>query len=94
MNFDSVIFLSIFLPALLALYWLIPGVKAKNILLLLFSLLFYSLDNLSVTVSDIAHRHTRHEVVVSLTLGGVEEYTLGTLHLNQHWRRRGLAHIR
>lgn len=42
MNFDSVIFISCFLPALLILYWLIPGLKGKNWLLLVFSLLFYS----------------------------------------------------
>ena len=47
MNFDSVIFLSIFLPVLLALYWLVPGLKAKNAILLLFSLLFYSFSGLS-----------------------------------------------
>jgi len=46
MNFDSVIFLSIFLPVLLALYWLAPGLKAKNGILLLFSLLFYSFSGL------------------------------------------------
>ena len=47
MNFDSVIFLSCFLPALLVFYWLIPGQKAKNTILLVFSLLFYSFSGLS-----------------------------------------------
>jgi alginate O-acetyltransferase complex protein AlgI len=47
MSFDSVIFLSCFLPALLVFYWLIPGQKAKNTILLIFSLLFYSFSGLS-----------------------------------------------
>ena len=41
MNFDSVIFISCFLPVVAALYWVIPGIRGKNILLLVFSLLFY-----------------------------------------------------
>ena len=41
MNFDSVIFISCFLPVLAALYWVIPGLRGKNILLLVFSLVFY-----------------------------------------------------
>ena len=47
MSFDSVIFLSCFLPALLVLYWLIPGLKAKNAVLLVFSLVFYSFSGFS-----------------------------------------------
>ena len=47
MSFDSVIFLSCFLPALLIAYWLIPGLKAKNWVLLIFSLIFYSFSGLS-----------------------------------------------
>lgn len=47
MNFDSIIFISCFLPALLILYWLIPGLKGKNRLLLVCSLLFYSFGGLS-----------------------------------------------
>ena len=47
MSFDSIIFLSCFLPALLIAYWLIPGLKAKNILLLIFSLIFYSFSGIS-----------------------------------------------
>ena len=42
MNFDSVIFISCFLPVLAALYWVIPGIRGKNVLLLIFSLVFYS----------------------------------------------------
>ena len=41
MNFDSVIFISCFLPVLAALYWVIPGIRGKNALLLIFSLVFY-----------------------------------------------------
>ena len=47
MSFDSVIFLSCFLPVLLAVYWLVPGLKGKNAVLLIFSLLFYSFSGLS-----------------------------------------------
>lgn len=47
MNFDSILFISCFLPAALLLYWLTPGLKAKNILLLVLSLLFYSFSGLS-----------------------------------------------
>lgn len=47
MNFDSVIFISCFLPVLAALYWVIPGLRGKNILLLVFSLVFYSFAGLS-----------------------------------------------
>ncbi len=42
MNFDSIIFISCFLPVVAALYWVIPGLRGKNILLLIFSLIFYS----------------------------------------------------
>ena len=42
MNFDSIFFISCFLPVVLILYWILPGLKAKNALLLIFSLLFYS----------------------------------------------------
>lgn len=46
MNFDSIFFISCFLPVTLTAYWLVPGLKAKNWLLLLFSLLFYSFGSL------------------------------------------------
>lgn len=42
MVFSSLIFLSIFLPAVFILYLLIPGIRARNILLLIASLLFYA----------------------------------------------------
>lgn len=42
MVFSSLIFLSIFLPAVFILYILIPGIRARNILLLIASLLFYA----------------------------------------------------
>ena len=34
MSFDSIFFISCFLPVLLAVYWLIPGTKGKNWVLL------------------------------------------------------------
>ncbi len=42
MVFSSVIFVFFFLPACLLLYYLVPGIRAKNTVLLLFSLVFYS----------------------------------------------------
>ena len=44
---DNIFFLSCFLPLTLALYWLIPGLKGKNVVLLLASLLFYSFGSLT-----------------------------------------------
>ena len=42
MDMDSVFFIACFLPVCLTLYWLIPGVRGKNTVLLLMSLLFYT----------------------------------------------------
>ena len=42
MVFSSLIFLFLFLPACLILYFLVPGLKVKNIVLLVFSLVFYA----------------------------------------------------
>jgi len=42
MVFSSLIFLFVFLPINLALYYLLPSRKAKNIILVLFSLIFYA----------------------------------------------------
>lgn len=47
MNPDSVLFLSIFLPLCLAVYWLIPRTKGKNVVLLVASLVFYSFGSLA-----------------------------------------------
>ncbi len=44
---DNIFFLSCFLPLILAAYWLLPGLKAKNTVLLIGSLLFYSLGSLT-----------------------------------------------
>lgn len=44
---DNIFFLSCFLPLVLITYWLIPGIKGKNAVLLVFSLLFYSFGSLS-----------------------------------------------
>ena len=42
MVFSSLTFLFLFLPAVIACYYLLPGVRAKNAVLCLFSLLFYA----------------------------------------------------
>lgn len=42
MVFSSIIFLFLFLPLLLVLYYLIPDIRYKNSCLLLASLLFYA----------------------------------------------------
>ena len=44
---DNIFFLSCFLPLVLAAYWLVPGIKGKNAVLLVFSLLFYSIGSLT-----------------------------------------------
>ena len=41
MNFDSILFISCFLPVIALLYWVLPGLRCKNILLLVFSIVFY-----------------------------------------------------
>ena len=45
MAFSSVIFVCAFLPAVCLLYWAVPGVRAKNALLIAASLIFYSFGN-------------------------------------------------
>lgn len=47
MGFDTIFFLSCFLPICLALYYGLPGLKAKNIVLLVLSLLFYAFGSIS-----------------------------------------------
>ena len=42
MVFSSLTFLFLFLPAVIACYFLLPGVRARNCVLLLFSLVFYA----------------------------------------------------
>lgn len=42
MVFSSLVFLSVFLPTVLLLYWLLPSIAGKNILLLAASLFFYA----------------------------------------------------
>ena len=44
---DNIFFLSCFLPLTLGLYALVPGIKGKNGVLLVFSLLFYSFGSLT-----------------------------------------------
>ena len=47
MGFDSVAFLSCFLPVCLLFYYCIPGIKGKNGALILLSLLFYAFSGIS-----------------------------------------------
>lgn len=42
MSFSTLIFVAGFLPVFILVYWLTPTVKGKNMILLLFSLLFYA----------------------------------------------------
>lgn len=44
---DNIFFLSCFLPLILVLHWVIPGIRGKNAVLLLVSLVFYSFSGLS-----------------------------------------------
>ena len=44
---DNIFFLSCFLPLTLAVYLAVPGLKAKNTVLLAFSLLFYSFGSIT-----------------------------------------------
>lgn len=47
MSFDSIFFISVFIPIVSALYFLIPSIQAKNILLLVASIVFYSFGSFS-----------------------------------------------
>ena len=47
MTLDSVFFISCFLPLSLLLHWLMPGIRAKNGLLLVLSLVFYAFSGLA-----------------------------------------------
>ena len=47
MSFDSIAFLSCFLPLILLIYWLIPGTKVKNWVLLALGLVFYCFGSFS-----------------------------------------------
>ena len=44
---DNIFSLRCFLPLVLIVYWLVPGIKSKNAVLLIFSLLFYSFGSIS-----------------------------------------------
>lgn len=54
MGFDSIFYLSCFLPAALVLYWWFPGVKGKNGVLLLIGLVFYAFGSFSGLILLIA----------------------------------------
>ena len=47
MSFDSIFYLCCFLPLALGLYWLTPGLRLKNWLLLIMGLVFYSFGSFS-----------------------------------------------
>ncbi len=47
MTFDSIAYISCFLPLSVAVYWLLPGTKGKNALLLVISLAFYAFGGVS-----------------------------------------------
>lgn len=47
MVFSSAIFLFAFLPVLFLVYRAVPGIRAKNVVLLVFSLIFYSFGNIT-----------------------------------------------
>ncbi|MGM9615385.1 MAG: MBOAT family O-acyltransferase [Oscillospiraceae bacterium] len=47
MLFFSAIFLFAFLPVLFVIYRVVPGIRAKNIVLLIFSLIFYCFGNIA-----------------------------------------------
>ena len=42
MVFSSMTFLCVFFPVVFALYYILPGLRARNVLLILASLLFYA----------------------------------------------------
>jgi alginate O-acetyltransferase complex protein AlgI len=47
MSFDSIFFLACFLPLVLGLYWLVPGNRVKNAILLVLGLVFYAFGSFS-----------------------------------------------
>ncbi|GGF85223.1 alginate O-acetyltransferase [Azorhizobium oxalatiphilum] len=66
MIFSSVTFLFYFLPAFLICYFAVPGTRAKNIVLLVFSLVFYGwggLPNVVVLAVSIAFNYAMAQVI-------------------------------
>ncbi len=82
MSFDSICFLSCFLPVCLAAYWLIPGDRGKNALLLILGLVFYAFGSLSgvaillvfslvnFALGVLMRRHPASRVLLALAIGG------------------------
>lgn len=74
MNTDSIFFLGAFLPVALLLYYLLPGQRLKNALLLLLSLIFYAFGSLqglivlliSAGVNFLLSRYARRKWVLIL----------------------------
>ena len=73
---DNIFFLSCFLPLVLAAHWLIPTLKGKNAVLLVFSLLFYSFSGVAGLAMLIA---------VALV-----NYLLGALIARGKWKKAAL----
>lgn len=63
MSFDSIFYLCCFLPLTLVIYWLSPGIKLKNWLLLIIGLIFYSFGSFSGIILLLA------STVVTFVLG-------------------------
>ena len=60
---------------------------------ILCGLALHSLHDGPICVADIAHRHTRDQIVIGLTLGRIEKDTLSTLDLDKLRRGRGLRNV-
>lgn len=73
MNLDAPLFISCFLPLLAVIYWLIPGEKGRNIVLLVAGLVFYAFGSL--------------QGLGLLLLAAVVNYLLGLLLLKQRGRK-------
>ena len=73
MNVDSVFFISCFLPVSVVLYYLIPKIKVKNIIMLVLGLLFYSFGSISG--------------LITLILAATVNYLLGLLLQSNRFRK-------
>lgn len=99
MVFSSLFFLTVFLPLTILLYYLIPSIRWKNILLLLASLIFYAwgepryviLILLSILVNYVSGCliggfPRRNRVRSVLTLAGSVIFNLGLLVYFKYFR--------
>lgn len=83
MVFSSAIFLFAFFPLAYAVYTVTPGIKGKNIVLVLFSLLFYSFGKLAYTPL----------LIVSIVFNWAAGRALGTLEGKSRRRAVGAAAV-